>query len=108
MPMLLAEPGSHHHPVVLLATTLHLDNSVRLAMAFAEMNCRVAVVCPPGHWAKLARCVWRCLPYGALNPQQALQDAIEQVQPDIVIPCDDRAVRHMHMLHASTDNAAVR
>jgi len=95
-------------PVILLTTTLHLDKTARLAMAFADIGCVVAVLCPPGHWVKSTRCAALCLPYGPLRPLRSLLNAIERIAPDIIIPCDDRAVRHMHTLHASTTNADVR
>jgi hypothetical protein len=94
--------------VTLLSTTLGFDKAARLAMAFADMDCRVAVLCPSGHVARLTRRVWRCLPYRALRPQRSLQNAIQQVAPDLIIPCDERALHHMQLLFASTDDAAVR
>ena len=40
-------------------------------------------------------------PYKSLAPLNSLADAIEAAKPDIIIPCDDLAVRHLHQLHSS-------
>jgi hypothetical protein len=97
-----------HRPTILLTTTLHLDKTARLAMAFCDVNCKVAVLCPPGHWARKLQCVWRCLYYSALRPLRSLEKAIKYSAPDFIVPCDDRAVRHIHMLYEKTDDPAVR
>ena len=39
-------------------------------------------------------------PYRAMNPIQSLTAAIEATDPDLIVPCDDRAVRHLHELYA--------
>jgi hypothetical protein len=95
-------------PTVLLTTTLHLDKTARLAMAFADVDCDVLVLCPAGHWAKKLQCVRQCLHYSALRPLRSLQKVIEDAAPDLIIPCDDRAVRHTHVLHEMTANPEVR
>ena len=35
-----------------------------------------------------------------MDPVGALKDAIEAVDPEVILPCDDRAVGHLHQLHA--------
>jgi len=46
------------------------------------------------------RAVRKTFPYGSFHPLDALVAAIEATGPQIVIPCDDRAVEHLHELHA--------
>jgi carbamoylphosphate synthase large subunit len=45
----------------------------------------------------------RRMHYSPLRPNHALEAAIKAVQPDIIIPCDDRAVRDMHALAGHAD-----
>ena len=77
-------------------------------MAFADVGCKVLVLCPPGHWARKLQCVRQCLHYSALRPLRSLQKVIEHAAPDLIVPCDDRAVRHIHVLYEKTANPAVR
>ena len=37
-------------------------------------------------------------PYKSLHPVESLISAIDDAQPDLLIPCDDRAVQHLHEL----------
>jgi hypothetical protein len=37
--------------------------------------------------------------YGPLRPLAALRQALTQARPDLVVPCDDRAVSHLLALH---------
>jgi carbamoylphosphate synthase large subunit len=48
------------------------------------------------------------LPYSAFRPMHALASAIRQSAPDHVFPCDERAVRHLHQLHAETRRPDIR
>ena len=50
----------------------------------------------------------QCLHYSALKPLRSLQRVIEHSAPDLIVPCDDRAVRHVHLLHEMTANPEVR
>jgi glutathione synthase/RimK-type ligase-like ATP-grasp enzyme len=38
--------------------------------------------------------------YSHKDPFQALRDAIKAVKPDLIVPCDDRAILHLQQLHA--------
>ncbi len=40
------------------------------------------------------------LPYDAVKPLESIRSAIETVKPELVVPCDDRAVGHLHELQA--------
>lgn len=98
----------HDASRVLLVTTCHLPSTARLAMAFAEVGCHVAVACPGTHPARHTKAVSQLLPYSAFRPMHALANAIRQSAPDHVFPCDERAVRHLHHLHAETDRPEIR
>src|SRR5690349_21349001 len=93
-------PGS-----ILLITTLHLDTTARLSMALSDAGCRVSVLCPPGHWVQHIERIDRRLHYSPIRPERALEAAIKAVQADLIIPCDDRAVRDMHALLARANGA---
>jgi glutathione synthase/RimK-type ligase-like ATP-grasp enzyme len=59
-------------------------------------------VCPAnGHTLLVTRAVKRSFPYRASNPLESLRSAIEKADPDIVIPCCDRSVEHLHQLYGN-------
>ncbi len=95
-------------PKVLLATTCHLASTARLAMAVAQAGGIVSAVHPGSHPLDATRAPVHRMPYSALHPLQSLQNAIDRSEADIIIPCDERAVRHLHRLHAGTARAATR
>jgi hypothetical protein len=70
-------------------------------MAFASIGHRVEAICPAHHplgKTKVVRTIYR---YSALRPQQSLAKAIRKSDPALIVPCDDRAIAHLHALHAS-------
>ncbi|MDR3538255.1 MAG: ATP-grasp domain-containing protein [Acetobacteraceae bacterium] len=93
---------------VLLATTCHLASTARLAMAIAQAGGMVSAVYPASHPLDATRAPVQRIPYSALHPLQSLQSAIDRSEADIIVPCDERAVRHLHRLHANTPRAATR
>jgi hypothetical protein len=87
---------------ILLTATNTWPSSARLMIEFSRVGHVVSIVCPVhGHPSRKVRCVHRTFPYRPLAPLDSLADAIEAAKPDIIIPCDDLAVRHLHRLHAS-------
>jgi hypothetical protein len=86
-------------PVILLAATLWWPLSARLAMRFVEYGCRVAAICPEGHYLRFVDGIETYFPYRGLNSLGALEHAIRTLRPEIVIPCDDRVVWQLHELH---------
>jgi glutathione synthase/RimK-type ligase-like ATP-grasp enzyme len=44
----------------------------------------------------------RIFPYSAVRPLESLESAIEKSKPDMIIPCDERGVRHLHELFSRT------
>jgi glutathione synthase/RimK-type ligase-like ATP-grasp enzyme len=71
-------------------------------MAFAELDCRVDVLCPRGHPATLTRAVARTLSYSPLRALHSVQHAIQASAPDLVIPCDDEAAADLQRLFVWT------
>jgi ATP-grasp domain len=88
-------------PRVLLAATLWWPLSARLAARFVHYGCEVSAVCPPGHLLHHVPGIRRVHHLKALDPNAAVAAAIDAAKPDIVIPCDDRAVWQLHELHAT-------
>ncbi|MDQ2802498.1 MAG: ATP-grasp domain-containing protein [Pseudomonadota bacterium] len=86
-------------PVVLLATTCHLPSTARLAMELEWAGAVVAAVCPADHPMRRTGALSRQFAYSAIRPVEALRMAIERAAPTLIIPCDERAVRHLHQLH---------
>jgi hypothetical protein len=69
---------------------------------FSRIGHDVSIVCPmSAHPSRKVRVAHRTFPYKPLNPLDSLADAIEAAKPDIIIPCDDLAVRHLHRLYSS-------
>jgi len=87
---------------ILLATTVKWPSAPRLAGAFAALGCRVDAVFAPGHMLQVSRYLGRGYAYRPLRPLSSLAAAIAAAKPDLIVPCDDRAVSHLVALHAST------
>jgi len=68
-------------------------------MAFAGAGFRVEALCPSRHPVTTTSAVRETIRYGPLAPLKTLEHAIEKTRPDLVIPADDLAVRHLHGLH---------
>jgi len=88
-------------PKVLLATTCRWFSTARLAMALHRVGCQVDLVCPPDHPAFSTRALRNRYKYHGVSAQRSLRNAILQSQPDVLIPCDDVAMRHLHRLYAT-------
>jgi ATP-grasp domain len=71
-----------------------------LAARFVHYGCHVSAVCPRGHLLHHVSGMRRVLAFQPLDPRASLAAAIEAAKPDIVVPCDDRAVWLLHELHA--------
>lgn len=86
---------------ILLTNTSWWPCASRLAMGLTKVGCAVSAVYPPnGHPLSKTLVIQQRFSYRAVNPIGSLSTAIESVDPDIVVPCDDRAVQHLHELHA--------
>jgi thioesterase domain-containing protein len=70
-------------------------------MGLAKTGCAVSAVYPAsGHPLSKTRVIQQRFRYSPVDPISSLRAAIEAADPDIVVPCDDRAVNHLHELHA--------
>jgi hypothetical protein len=88
-------------PKVLLTDTNRWPSSARLAIGLSKAGCRVSGVCPTrGHPLLYTRVVQQTFPYSSIRPLESLVAAIEAAAPQIIIPCDDRGVQHLHELYA--------
>jgi hypothetical protein len=90
-------------PRILLTATLRWPIAARLAMAFADIGCRVDVICPRQHPACCTDgVIERTFHYSAWKPLVSLREAITAAAPDLIIPCDDDAAVHLHQLYELT------
>ncbi len=92
-------------PSILLTATLRWPIAARLAIAFANMGCRVEAVCPRQHPVTKTRAIGQIYPYTALKPLTSLRAAIKSAVPDLIIPCDDNAAAHLHQLYVHAGEA---
>ena len=86
-------------PTILLATTSRWYPTARLSMALARAGCTVEAVCPSRHPLAKTRAVRRTFSYNGLTPLKSFAHAIAATNPDMVIPGDDLATRHLHGLY---------
>ena len=92
-------------PKVLLATTCRWFSTARLAMAFRRVGCEVDLVCPPNHPAFSTHALQHRYRYHGVSAQQSFRNAILKSGPDVVVPCDDVAMRHMHRLYSTASQS---
>jgi Carbamoyl-phosphate synthase L chain, ATP binding domain len=85
-------------PKILLATTCRWYSAARLAMAFAEIGGSVEMVGPRGHPATRTKALQRRYGFRGLDPTASVLAAIQQAQPDLIIPCDDLSTIYLHRL----------
>ena len=86
-------------PKVLVATTFRWYPTARLAMALANADCTVEVVCPPGHPLAKTTAARKIHTYNGLAPLRSLSHAIASADPDMIVPGDDLATLHLHRLY---------
>lgn len=98
---------NHHHnsaettaPRVLLTETSRWPSTALLALDLAKAGSDVSAVCPTRHPILKTGILRQTFHYSSFRPLKSLSDAIEATHPDFIIPCDDRAVEHLHELHA--------
>jgi hypothetical protein len=104
----ITEPMHDTPPNVLLATTGHLASTARLGLAMAKAGGVVSAVYPVSHPLRAIRTLAHRVAYSAFRPLESLQEAIARSRADIIIPCDERTVRHLHRLHARTTDVTTR
>lgn len=77
---------------ILLVTTAPWTSAYRLAAAFGQLGAHVEALYPSGHALAKSRFVGGRHRYRALWPLPSLANALTKAAPDLVVPCDDRAV----------------
>jgi ATP-grasp domain len=88
-------------PRILIASTNWWPLAARLAVAFGASGAYVGVICPRGSPLLSVSSVRDVFKYAALSPTESLASAIRAMKPDLVVPCDERALTHLHALHAA-------
>jgi ATP-grasp domain-containing protein len=83
-------------PRVLIATTDCWIPTARLGMALANAGFTVESVCPSRHPLGAVRALRQKYAYDGLKPLASFMDAIAAAQPDLIVPGDDVATRHLH------------
>lgn len=87
--------------MILLVNSTWWPCASRLAIALTKAGCAVSAVYPAhGHPLAKTAVIQKRYPYRPIRPLPSLAQAIQDVRPHLVIPCDDRAVQHLHELHA--------
>ena len=104
----MAESQSIKPLNVLVSTTCHLASTARLTMALSQAGASVSIIHPGSHPVSAVHAPVRHFRYSAVQPLVSLEGAIDRAKADLVIPCDERAVRDLHRLHAVTRNRGVR
>jgi hypothetical protein len=77
---------------VLLVTTVDWTSTARYAGGFAAASWSVDVLCPRRAPARKSRYVGECHLYRPLMAVASLRKALAKADPDLIVPCDDRAV----------------
>src|SRR6202158_5080896 len=95
----LTETSTKTKPTVLVATTCHWLSTARLAVALTNAGCTGEAVCPPRHPVRKTSVLKRAHTYHGLAPLASFADAIAAAKPDLIIPSDDLATRHLHDLY---------
>jgi ATP-grasp domain len=92
---------TERRPRILLTDSNRWAITARMAIQFRELDCEIAVLCRlPGHPVEKVRGIENLFPYRGGAPIDSLRRAIDAFHPDMVVPCNDRDVRHLHELHA--------
>ena len=86
-------------PKVLLTDTDRRPYAARLVLGLTEAGCEVSCLATPNHPLLKTSAVRRMFPYSPFRPLGSLLKAIAAVAPDIIVPCCDRGVQHLHELH---------
>jgi hypothetical protein len=86
---------------IMVVTTTWWPLGARLAVALGALGAHLGAICPRGSPLTKVSCVRDLFRYSALTPKHSLAAALQVMRPDLIIACDERAVEHLHDLHAS-------
>jgi hypothetical protein len=70
-----------------------------MAAALLKHGCRVSVLCPARHPLTYVAGIERFYRYGRAFSLSQLRKALLDLQPNVVVPCDDGVVAQLHALH---------
>lgn len=86
-------------PHILVFATARWQLAARIAIQFADRGCRVDVLAPRGHPVECVATVSAIHRYTPLAAQACLMSALEETEPELVVPCDDAAALQLQALH---------
>lgn len=86
-------------PTVLIATTARWFPTARLAVALANAGFTVDAVGPSHHPIAKTDVVRRLYRYYGLDALTSVAEALAAAKPDVVVPGDDLAAQHLHVLY---------
>ena len=92
-------------PTVLIVTTVRWFPTARLAVTLANAGFTVDAVCPSRHPLVKTHAVHQMYEYRGFSPLASLRDAIASAKPDLIVPGDDLATQHLHLLYEQEDGA---
>jgi hypothetical protein len=95
-------------PRILLATTGALPSTARLALELHDAGARVSLLSPRNHPGHVLDIFENRAIYRAIAPCKSLEAALLRFGADLVIPCDERAVRDLHRLYRETSHRDLR
>jgi biotin carboxylase len=93
-------------PTVLVVTTVRWFPTARLAVALANAGFTVDAVCPSRHPLGKTHALRRVYGYHGLSPLESLRRAIASAKPDLIVPGDDLATQHLHLLDEQEESTA--
>jgi hypothetical protein len=86
-------------PKILIFHTLRWPNAARLALAFRAADCSVHGLCQAGQELSKLSEGQRSYEYRPFLPLRSLCRAIEAVEPDLIVLCDDPALAQLLRLY---------
>ncbi len=96
---ILTEAWSKVKPTVLIATTARWFPTARLALALANAGFTIDAVCPAQHPLAKTGAVRQTYTYRGLDAVSSFAEAILAAKPDLIVPGDDLATQHLHLLY---------
>ncbi len=85
---------------ILIVATTWWPSAAYLAMAFDRAGATVYSLTPTGNPVRKLNFVKGVLTYSARDPVKSLVAATTTFEPSMIIPMDDRAVSHIHLLYS--------
>ena len=85
--------------MALIIATTPWPLSARLAVRLIRHGVTVDALCPRGHALRKISGMGAIHSYSGPDPMAALERAIAASGPAVVVPCDDRTVWQLHVLH---------